>query len=498
MKHFLNIFLCVLFSFSVYSQQKNDERIEALEKDIEFLIEQYDAVGLAVAVVKGDNIIYSNGFGLRDREAQLEMTAETLLPIGSSSKAFTSILAGILESEGKLSLEDRPSDYLPGLKFYNDEMDRLISIEDLLSHKSGLGGLDGSNAFFPTKNPIDFIPRFEHLKPNGAIKNSFIYSNAGFGLAGLVIQEVSGKTWDEYLKDKIFSPLKMNRSNSSMAEMKQDKNHAIGYGLSEGEQVKLLNRYFNFGKPEGAVISTVNEMGNYLIAWLNEGKFQEQQIIPENYIAKASSAQNILTENKAGEDFRMRGYGYGWFIDYKEGHYKVHHGGNVPGYSTQVAMYPNDNIGIVVISNQNNSALPYLVEDVISNRLLNLEQKELKEYDVNIAEIWNKVRPVNTHNETQKVTHALKAYCGTYYNAGHGAVSISEKNDYLYIQFPAHKFILEHQNYNNFIMLNTEEVPETFGVSHFPLFFQINFDGAIESLSLWIQSDPVVFERQEK
>ena len=476
--------------------QKNDDRLLNLDRDIELLVSKYDAVGLAVAIVEKDSVIYSNGFGYRDREKKLAMDSETLLPIGSATKSFTSTVLGILENQGKLSLKEKPRKYIPNLEFYNNEMDMLITIEDLLCHKSGMGSFDGSNTFFPTKEPENFIPRLKHLKPNGEIKNSFIYSNAGYGLAGLIIKNSSGETWEEAIHQNVFRPLNMNRSATNIQDMEKDENHGIGYGLSAGSQVKLLNRNFTFSKAEGAVISSVKEMCNYLIAWLNDGKYNGNQVIPREYITQASTIKNSMPPNNRVSKRQFNGYGYGWFVQNQKGHYKVQHGGNVPGFSTQMATFPNEKIGIIVITNQNNSALPYLVEDMITDRLFNLPTKPLEEYEVNIAEIWNALRKIKPPNDNQKPTHKYEDYCGSYHEEGHGTIHIRNEKDTLFIRFPEHEFVLEHRNFNNFVMVNTYEIPEVFGLPFFGLSFQIDFTGEIGSLTLEIQSEPVKFVKQ--
>jgi len=496
MKTKISILIIFLLVHNSVVCQIDDERLSNLDKDIEFLVGKYNALGLAVAIVERDSIIYSKGFGYRNREKKLAMNSETLLPIGSATKSFTSTVLGILENQGDLSLEEKPLKYIPNLEFFNSEMNHLITIEDLLCHKSGMGSFDGSNTFFPTKQPEDFIPRLKHLKPNGEIKNSFIYSNVGYGLAGLIIQNISGETWEAAIDSNIFEPLNMKRSVTNIQDMEKDQNHGIGYGLSEGSQVKLMNRNYTFSKAEGAVISSVNEMSKYLIAWLNDGEYKGKQVIPRDYIRQASSIKNIIPPNNEDSIRKISGYGYGWFIQNQKGHYKVQHGGNVPGFSTQMATFPNEKIGIIVITNQNNSALPYFVEDVITNRMFNLPQKPIEEYEVRVSEIWNSVRKVKSQNNKQKPTHDLKEYCGTYTEKGHGTINIKTEGEFLYIKFPKYEFILEHRNFNNFVMVNTYEIPEVFGLPFFGLSFQIGFDGNINALFLEIQSDPVKFVKQ--
>lgn len=129
--------------------------------------------------------------------------------------------------------------------------------------------------------------------------------------------------------------------------------------------------------------------------------------------------------------------------------------------------------------------------------MLNLPKKDMEQYEVQIAEIWNRVREISPPNLNQKKTHILEEYCGTYLDKGHGIVHISAENDQLLIKFPEYEFVLEHRNYNNFVMVNTYEIPEIFGLPFFGLSFQIDFEGNISALTLEIQSEPVKFVKQQ-
>jgi len=477
------------------SAQEVDVRLNGLDEEIQTLIKMYDAVGLSVAIVKNDSIIYSKGFGYRNIEHKLEMTDETLLCIGSTTKSFSATLLGILETQNRVSLLNKPSYYIPDLQFYNDKMNDLITIQDLLCHRSGIGSVDGSNTFFPTNKNIEFIPRFRYLKPNGEIKNSFLYSNVSFGLAGLIVEVITNTSWEERIQNDIFKPMEMNASVTNIDDMIKSNNFSVGYGLSEGKQVKLLNREFTFSKAEGAIVSSAKDMGNYMITWLNNGRYKEKQVIPENYIFEAITIKNIRPQNSMNTDTYLYGYGYGWFIQSFKGNYNVEHGGNVPGFSCQLAMYPYEKLGIIVLTNQNNSALPYLVEDIITNRMLKLPQQPINEYTVNIAEIGNRVREVNSINNNELI-HPLNNYCGTYTNGGYGTIEIFKKGKILHIKFPENSFVLEHQNDETFNMANTIEIPETFSVRFFNLEFHTNLIGNINSLSISFQREPVVFEKE--
>lgn len=181
--HLLTILFCYLIS-----GQEPKENLKGLDEEINKILNDYKAVGVSVAIVKNDKIIYTKGYGYRDYENKLPVTPNTLFCIGSNTKAFTSSLIGMLENEKKLSLQDKPSRYISGLTFSTDRMNTLITIEDLLEHRSGLGSIDGTYIFFPAAKRIDLMKRLPFLKENGEPKNSWKYSNFGYLMLGTIAE----------------------------------------------------------------------------------------------------------------------------------------------------------------------------------------------------------------------------------------------------------------------------------------------------------------------
>lgn len=202
----LKIVILLLLTTNLTFGQKNDTRLNGLDTEIENLLKAYKAVGLSIAVVENSKTIYSKGFGYRDIENKLPVTANSIFPIGSITKSFTASLLGLLEKQNYLSLQDKPSLYIPKLQFYNDKMDNLITIEDLLSHKSGIGSVDGTYILFPANIRENIIPRLKYLKPNGAIKDSWIYSNLGYVIAGAIIEKTTNESWEKkYSRQNIYA-----------------------------------------------------------------------------------------------------------------------------------------------------------------------------------------------------------------------------------------------------------------------------------------------------
>ncbi|WP_417887570.1 serine hydrolase [Zunongwangia sp.] len=461
--------------------QENENRLNGIDQEIETLLKSYNAVGLSIAIVENNKIIYSKGFGYRNLEDKLLTTENTVFQIGSVTKAFTASLLGILETNDIICLKEKPSSYISELQFYNDKMNDLIKIEDLLSHKSGLGSLDGSLILFPENDKLKTIKRLKYLKPNGEINDSWIYSNMGYTIAGAIVEQVTSKSWDNNVKTKIFSPLNMNHSFTDLKEMKKTNNFSFGYGMSDGRTEKVLYEDYYSYSPAGAIKSTSNDMANWIMTWLNNGQFDKQQVIPENYIKNATKIHNIRPQDGADSNVYLFGDGFGWRVESFKGHYKVHHGGNTSGFSSQVVMYPNEKLGIVVLTNQHSSILPYIIADVITNRMLDLSKTELNQYPVVVNGINKIDREIKELNKDKTSTNKLSEFCGKYSNKGYGTFEIIQENNSLYVVFPTYKFRLEHLEYDIFVMKQINEIPQVMN-PEFAMNFSTDSNGNISGL----------------
>lgn len=484
-------FLCALCLQICFGQQPVSE-LNGIENEINILLKQYKAVGLAVAIVRDNKIIYANGFGYRDLENLLPATSNTVFPIGSTTKAFTGSLLGILESKNQVSLKDKPALYIPEFQFYNEKMDNLITIEDLLSHRSGIGNQGTTEVLFPEKDKLKVVQRFRYLKPEGEIKNSFEYSNMGYTLAGTIVEQITNKSWDTTIKENLFEPLEMKNSYTTFQEMKESKNYSLPYGIYEGKTEKVKFEEFNSISPAGAIKSTVNDMANWMLTWLNNGVFNEKQVIPQNYISEATRLQNI----KGGiyeKDAFLFGDGFGWRLRSSYGHFRIDHGGNTFGFSSNLVMFPFEKIGIVVVTNQDNSLLPFMIADNIARRLFRLNPSP-EEYPVVVKDIFKPNTVKKELNKDKLPTHSLNAFCGTYEAKGYGKIKVVKEENTLYAILPTFKFHLEHLNYNSFFFKATEDFKEVFN-PQFTIQFVNNTEGDVWQLKMYSQKEPIEFHR---
>jgi len=490
---FIYTFALILFVQYCFSQNIPSE-LNGIDDKINKLIKQYDAVGLSVAVVKNGETIYSKGFGYRNLKQKLPVTKNTLFPLASMTKAFTGSLLGILESNNQVSLKEKPSLYVPNFHFYNKKMDDLIAVEDLLSHNSGIGNQGTSLGFFPETDKLKTVQRLKYLKPEAEIKNSFSYSNMGYTLAGTIVEQITGKGWDTNIQEKLFEPLQMGASCTTIEKMIQSNNYSLGYAMHKGKIEKVpFESYFAYS-PAGAIKSSTKDLTNWMRVWLNKGVYNENQVIPKEYVNKSTKLQNVSKEYADyDEDSFLNGEGFGWRLRSWFGHYRVRHGGNTNGFSTLIEMFPNEKIGIVVLVNQKSSLLPYAISDYISRKLHQVPTDF--EYPVNIGDMYKPKIEDNPLNKEKMPTHDLKGFTGSYHANDFGNIQIIEEKGKLFAIFPTYKFKLEHLNYNSFYLKGLQDFKEDMNPG-FTVKFVVNTAGEISVLKMYSQKEPIEFNKE--
>lgn len=497
----------ILIATGLYAQ--TDKRLKGIEKKFNAILENTKAPGFAVAIVEGDKIIYAKGFGYADYENKVAADANTLFAIGSSTKAFTSSLLGLLRGDDKISFNDNPRKHVPELEFYNDDMNNGIIIKDLMRHTTGLPRHDGAWYFFPSYDKDSLIQRLKYHEPFTGLRQKWYYNNFGFLLQGVITEKLSGKSWEENIEEKFFKPLGMNRSKTTISGMKESSNKAYGYTLDADRNIEKTDYYDIAGmSPAGSINSSVNDMSQWLITWINKGKYKDQQIIPEDYIKEAMSSQVVVASGVPSDELpnvHFVNYGYGWFLHSYKGHYMVEHGGNIDGFSASVGFYPSDKIGVVVLANQNGSAVPSLVRNTVADYMLNVEKTEwAKKHKEDLEEALEAQDKVMEDKETSNVkntrpSHAKLDYTGFYENAGYGKFEVTVENDSLMTTLNDEKIFINHFHYDTFELIDYSDgkVDSTEIGSSLKVNFKTNESGDIESLTTSIEptTEAIVFKR---
>ncbi|MFT5216035.1 MAG: CubicO group peptidase (beta-lactamase class C family) [Glaciecola sp.] len=496
MKKLFIALLSICFILPILGQ--TDKRLKNIDSELQKVLEATHAPGFAVAVVEGDKIIYAKGFGYRDYENKVPVDANTLFAIGSSTKAFTSAVLGQLRAEEKLSFDDSPRKHLPELEFYNDDMNNNIIIKDLMRHSTGLPRHDYSWYLFPSHDRDSLIQRIKYQEPFTGIRQQWYYNNFMFLAQGQIAKKITGESWEDNIRERFLKPLGMSRTNVTITEMKSASNAAFGYELKKGDVISKMD-YYDIAamSPAGSINSSVNDMSKWLITWINKGKFNDTEIIPEAYVSEAMSSQMVINSGLPDEelpDMHISTYGYGWMIQSYRGHYRVEHGGNIDGFSASVAFFPTDKLGIVVLTNQNGSAATGLVRNTVADYLLGGKktdwvkrytdaQEKSKKAEAEVKDENNSAQVQNT-----KPSHIKQEYTGKYSHPGYGDFDVKVERDSLFAEFKLMKLWLKHYHYDVFEPFEVDEIGiDTTDSGPLRFKFVMNTSGDISSMEAQIE-----------
>jgi len=366
----LTIILLVVFSAldTPTSAPELQHKLDLLVEQLEQQRQTHHIPGMAIAVVKDDEVILTHGFGIASVEEETPVTPETIFAIGSATKAFTSTLVGMLVDEGKMDWDDPVTEYLSYFQMNVESNNKSaeITLRDVLSHRTGFTrmGLLIASGQIPREEVLLDATRAEPYVP---FREKWYYSNVMYMSAGVAAGKADGTDWDTLVTERIFEPLGMNSTTTSVTQAEEDSRLASGYLWDEDLQAyeyKPMRNVDNIG-PSGSINSNVIDMAQWLRLQLDRGEYEGRRLISEENLSETWTTQIDMTENV--------GYGMGWMIWEWEGQPVIEHGGNVDGFSAQVAMLPESNLGFVLLTNASASPLPPQAINMVWNTLLSEE-----------------------------------------------------------------------------------------------------------------------------
>jgi len=504
MKLLIVFFALLLGSISAEAQSVD---LKKLDKYISEAQGDWKIPGLAVAVVKDGKMIFAKGYGLRNIEKKEKVDKNTLFAIASNTKAFTTAALSILVDEGKLKWDDKVVDYLPWFKLYAPYVTENITVRDLVSHRSGLYTFSGDLLWYHTNySTEDVVRRAQYLKPHYGFREHFGYQNIMFAAAGLIIEKISGTSWDNYIKQHFLNPLAMKSSNTSVTDLDLNGNVAIPYHVESGKETVGM-KYMNWDNCKGAaaINSSVADMAKWMIFQLNNGKLGDKQIITEKQIWEVRKMFTPTPVSKYSfennPNIHFKGYGLGWGIFDYNGKKVINHGGGSEGMISKVAMIPEENIGIVILTNSINylpSALMYKFFDMYFGN----EDKDWSKLYLGYSKSGaNREKERVDKLTADKITGAklsfgLNEYTGKYTDKAYGTAIIENENGKLVLKYkPTNDVIgdLEHYHYDVF----TVRLRDTPSLSIGTVQFFMNEKGEIKSMKVDIPNPDFYFDEFE-
>lgn len=479
------------------------KKLEGFDAYMEQTLKDWNTPGIGVGIVVNDKLVFAKGYGYRDLENKLPFTPTTLCPIASNSKLFTAVAAGMLVDEGKLTWDKPVRESVPTIRFYNDELNNNVTLRDMLSHRTGVTRHD-SIWFKSPFTRAQLFEKLQYLEPQQPMRMTFLYNNLMFAGVGQIIELKSGKRWEDFVRERIFTPLDMKATNYTIADMTKNPDHGVPFREKRDSFELYKIPYYEDTEgvaPAGAIVSNIEELSHWVMALMNGGKYNGKQALPADVLKEtiqpAVGLPNTLGEALGYWELLNPAYGMGRQTAAYRGHLMTFHGGDLPGFHSQVSFMPNDKIGVIVLVISDHSAPLYnIVSYNVYERLLGMDltpwsQRRLQQRLAGKkAGTEARAKAGGDRVANTKPSHPLTDYAGEYENAAYGILKIEQQKDSLHFGFHEFQFPMSHYHYDRF------DTPDDEEYGKFSVNFRTNPQGDIDSAVISLDEAEVVFTRK--
>ncbi|TFG47481.1 MAG: serine hydrolase, partial [Gemmatimonadales bacterium] len=500
--------LCTLFLLpaALSAQGKPAAPPPKFDAYVAKVMQQFNVPGMAIAIVKGGQVVLARGYGVKRLGSSEPVDAQTRFGIASNSKAFTALALGLLVEEGKLAWDAPVVRYLPAFQMYDPWVTREITVRDLLVHRSGLGLGEGDLLWWPptTYERTEIVGRLRFMRPVTSFRTAYAYDNVLYLVAGELIEAVSGQRWESFVADRILRPVGMDSATVLHTSASDTLgNVASTHAMVEGT-VRHVAPFLNANaNPAAGINAGAHDMARWLVAQLDSGRVGTTRLWSQETARQLWAIVTPITpgspqpELSAGRS-SFGGYALGFGIRDYRGHKLVSHTGGLPGYVSRVAMLPDQKIGVAVLTNAESGAafdaiawhvLDHYLGAPAFDWLGGFTRATARHDSLNAAEVS---RSAAARNADSRPSLPLQAYAGRYADAWYGDVTIESTGDGLVIRFehsPALVGDLEHWQYDTFLVRwrDRELRADAF------LTFALNAEGAVDRISMKPASTEVDF-----
>ena len=499
----LFVVLLAWFSFVVpFKTQAQNFVTDSLDNYVRQGMKDWNLPGLAIAIIKDGKVVAMKGYGVRDIKTKEPVDENTLFLIASNSKLFTATALAQLDYDKKLSLNDKITKYFPDYKLYDANTTALVTIKDMLSHHLGTGTFQGDFTFWNGNlSRRQIMAKMKLLKPAQQFRQSFGYCNSCFLTAGEVIPLVAGKPWENYVQDSLLTPLGMTNTYTLGKGAAQRKDVAKPYStVFTGKLSELPYDLVDNLAPAGSLVSNVKDLSKWLIMQLDSGRYMGKRILPWSVLQKTREMNTVISSTKSYVyPSHYTGYGLGVFQRDYNGRQVFYHTGGADGFVTNTCFVPEEKLGIVILTNNDNQeffeALRYQILDAyLDVPYINRSKQALQVFKPQFEASVAKVKAMQARVKGNAPSLPMSKYVGTYINELYGPISIVQNGKDLQVNFSGHATLKAKLQYmDNGEWLLTYNNP-AFGI--FPLQFKIDQNKVVSTfikVNDFIDYDPYLF-----
>ncbi|MGY0561274.1 serine hydrolase [Luteimonas sp. A277] len=358
------LFGLLLVPLGAMAQTGAPAELEGIEEFVERGMQDWGIPGLAVSVVKDDELVWATGFGVRRLGRPDPVDGDTLFNIASVSKAFNAAALGLLVDEGRISWDDPVVKHLAQLQLYDPYVTRAATVRDMLAHRVGLGRLTGNRLrWISSRDRSEQIARLRHLPPEQGFREGYVYSNVLYMVAGEVVPAVTGTGWEQFVEQRLFAPLGMTRSLAGGSRLDESGNVAWPHQEIDGTVVEIPRRNFDAVGPAASVHSSAREIGSWMRLHLGTpGEFEGNVVLAPGTVAEMHRSQTPI-QTPAFE--ALAAYGLGWRLGSHEGRQTSSHSGAVDGMNSLLMLVPEEGLGIFITTNTFNNFTTALARQIV-------------------------------------------------------------------------------------------------------------------------------------
>ena len=441
--------------------QTLDEKLKEIDDYANVVMSTWKGPGMAIAIVKDDKMVFAKGYGVRELGKPDLVNQDTVFAIASNSKAFTTAALAILVDEKKLAWDDKVSKYLPDFQMYDPWVTSELTIRDLVTHRVGLDTFSGDLLWYETTYSGDeILRRLRHLPRVSSFRTRYGYQNLMFIAAGKVIEKVSGRSWCQFVRERILSPLSMDRTTCSVKDLPD--NAAMPHNESGGT-LRVLHRGNVDGSSAAAALnSSAADLSKWVRTQLGKGSFNGKQIFSpaqawqmhQPYLAQQISEAS----SKNNPTRHFSGVAMGWFVYDYYGRKIVNHSGGLDGMLSYTVLIPEENVGFVVLSNNESPGFAVTMSKIRDVFVGAPKRDYVEEAKAQMAATKKREAEERAKADAARVANAgpslaIGAYAGTYTSELYGDVVVVDEGGKLVMRLtPSPNFVadLEHWHYDTF------------------------------------------------
>ncbi len=475
----------LLLAIGMAAQQKSSNK--KLDAMIVQGMKDWKVPGLAAIVVKDGEVIFQETYGVKNLETKEPVDENTLFNMASTTKAIVAIAMGMLVDDGKLKWDDKVVDHLPYFKLSTPYITADARVKDLFTHNLGIGNADALWTI-DSVSTGETIRRFQFAKKTYPLRGGFTYQNIMYAVAGEVIAEVSGKPWNEFVKERIFNPLGMTRTQAIAGHIFEVGNYVTPY--SDDPEDGMVEVDYGFSDqigPAGMICSTAHDISKYLTFLVNDGVYKTDTLVKPKTFKKLFEPHSFLGltgtyPTNALTKPNWNTYGLGWFQQDYKGHKLDFHTGSLFGLVAIAGVMHDKNMAVYVFANLDHAELRH----AIMYKAIDLYafDDNSRDWHLEVFKLYQGFKKENLEKSKKKAANRVKntktslpleAYQGRYTNEMLGSAKVSMQNDKLRINF--NEFITydaRHWHYDTFITNKDPRFREKLVVR-----FELNNDGEI-------------------